>query len=76
MKKHLSDAAVVDALGELTGTWEALPEWSEAALESSLRALAEEKGLGGGKLIHSVRLAGKQIISAAEIGTAAQFRLQ
>ncbi|MEQ1931148.1 MAG: usg protein [Parvularculaceae bacterium] len=26
--------------------------------------------------LHSVRLAGKQIISAAEIGTAAQFRLQ
>jgi len=31
--------------------------WSEAALEEGLRALAEERGVGAGKLIHPLRLA-------------------
>jgi glutamyl-tRNA synthetase len=56
-RKHLGDEAILDALRVLTDRWKALPEWSEDALESTLRTLAEEKGLAGGKLIHPVRLA-------------------
>jgi glutamyl-tRNA synthetase len=32
-------------------------EWNEAALESALRGLAEEMGVGAGKLIHPLRVA-------------------
>ena len=32
-------------------------EWSESALETALRELAEELGVGAGKLIHPLRVA-------------------
>jgi glutamyl-tRNA synthetase len=56
-RKHLSGDAVPDTLAALVERWSAIPEWSVEALESVLRALAEERGLGAGKLIHPVRLA-------------------
>jgi glutamyl-tRNA synthetase len=55
-KKHLSDE-VVRALPILADRWAALPVWTEAELESSLREVASENGLKGGPLIHAVRLA-------------------
>ncbi len=35
----------------------ALPEWTEEALDESLRELAESRGAGAGRIIHPVRLA-------------------
>ncbi|HEX4826485.1 MAG TPA: glutamate--tRNA ligase [Candidatus Polarisedimenticolaceae bacterium] len=54
VRKHMKDPAAVGALAD---EWKALPDWSAAALESSLRALAEQRGLKAGQLIHPVRLA-------------------
>ena len=34
-----------------------LPQWSPEAMESSLRALAEERGLAGGKIFQPLRVA-------------------
>ncbi len=55
--KHLGADATIAALRALSVLWAALPEWTTEALESTLRAAAEEKGLPGGTLIHAVRLA-------------------
>jgi glutamyl-tRNA synthetase len=55
--KHLSDDAIVSALGELRMRWEALTDWTAGPLEAALRDVAVSHGLSGGKLIHPVRLA-------------------
>ena len=57
VKKHLRGDATSAALRALALRWAALPEWTTDALESTLRAVAEENGLTGGALIHPVRLA-------------------
>jgi glutamyl-tRNA synthetase len=57
VKKHLASDAIAAALRELTRRWSAVSDWTEAALESELRLVADEHLLSGGKLIHPVRLA-------------------
>jgi glutamyl-tRNA synthetase len=44
-------------LDSLIARWQALPDWSVAALEESLRETAGTLGVSAGKLIHPVRLA-------------------
>ena len=44
-------------LSKLAARYEALEDWSPAALERELRAAAEEAGVSAGKLIHPTRLA-------------------
>ncbi len=57
-KKHFKQPDVVAArLEALLERWERLPEWNEASLERTLRALAEEMGVKAGAFIHPVRLA-------------------
>jgi glutamyl-tRNA synthetase len=57
VKKHLGADSILGSLRALADRWEVLPEWTEGALESTLRELAETSGLPGGRLIHPVRLA-------------------
>lgn len=57
VKKHLS---AVESMGHLVALREAFavaPEWSEVALEQSLRDLAEARSAKAGTLIHGTRLA-------------------
>jgi glutamyl-tRNA synthetase len=56
-RKHLGADGVPPALAELAGRWAELSDWAIPDLESSLRTLAEQRGLAAGKLIHPVRLA-------------------
>jgi glutamyl-tRNA synthetase len=56
--QHWKDTVVVRGrLERLRADLSDLPEWSEAALESALRERAEAEGVGGGKLIHPLRVA-------------------
>jgi glutamyl-tRNA synthetase len=56
--KHWKDrATTAERLARIAGLWSALPEFEEAALEGSLRALATELGVGAGKVIHPLRVA-------------------
>jgi glutamyl-tRNA synthetase len=55
--KHLGGDAVLPAMRALQAAWSALPDWSPAPLEASLRDAAAASGLSAGKLIHPVRLA-------------------
>jgi glutamyl-tRNA synthetase len=57
LRKHLKDDAIAPALAALSDAWRALPDWRADALEASLRALAEARGLKAAQLIHPVRLA-------------------
>jgi glutamyl-tRNA synthetase len=57
IRKHLAVDGIPSGMAALADRWEVLPDWSTAALEASLRALAEERGVAAGKLIHPVRLA-------------------
>ena len=57
VKKHLGAPEMPGHLTALREAYAALPEWSEAALEQSLRALAEARGVKAGALIHGTRLA-------------------
>jgi glutamyl-tRNA synthetase len=62
VKKHWArdpEAAAghLEALRTRLGDGLAAEEWREEALEHELRALAEERGVGAGKLIHPLRLA-------------------
>jgi len=61
--KHFSPE-VAHRLLQLADRLEALPGWSEAGIEGVVRSLAEEMGLGAGKLIHPTRLA----ISGTTVG--------
>ncbi|MCF6192169.1 MAG: glutamate--tRNA ligase, partial [Candidatus Hydrothermae bacterium] len=57
VRKHFQPPEeVIPRLEALKSRWEALPEWTEEALEHSLRELAEELQVKAGKLIHPVRL--------------------
>jgi len=55
--KHLKDPDLADRLDALTRRLEAIADWSAGTLEQELRAVAEERGIGAGKLIHPTRLA-------------------
>ena len=48
---------VADWLEEMARRFEALPEWTESALEEVVRGYAEELGVSAGKVIHPIRLA-------------------
>jgi glutamyl-tRNA synthetase len=54
MKDRTTSAAL---LGETRDALAALPEWSAASMEDSLRAVAERRGVGAGKLFQPLRVA-------------------
>jgi len=49
--------ATAELLGATRQRLAGLPHWSPEAMESSLRALAEERGLAGGKIFQPLRVA-------------------
>ena len=53
-EKYRDDREPVAALA---GRWADLPEWRKEALEAALRALADERGVKAGALIHPARMA-------------------
>ncbi|MFL6292754.1 MAG: glutamate--tRNA ligase [Thermoanaerobaculia bacterium] len=55
--KFLKDPALPELLETLRDRYDALPEFTREALEAGLRALAEERGVKAGVLIHPVRMA-------------------
>ena len=55
--KHLSAPGVREHLGALRDRFAALESFDRHSLESSLRAVAEERGLKAGVLIHAARVA-------------------
>jgi glutamyl-tRNA synthetase len=55
--KFLADPGLPGHLGALRERYAASPEWTKESLESALRALAEERGLKAGALIHPTRMA-------------------
>ncbi|HEV7517801.1 MAG TPA: glutamate--tRNA ligase [Thermoanaerobaculia bacterium] len=55
--KFLKDPALPGHLEALAGRFAALPAFDKGSLEAALRALAEERGLKAGVLIHPARLA-------------------
>jgi len=62
--KFLADPALPEQLAALRARFAALPEWNKDALDTALRALAEERGVKAGTLIHPTRMA----LSAAAKG--------
>ena len=56
VKKHLSTPGSADHLRALRDAW-ANTEWTEAALEKTLRDLAEARTIKAGTLIHGTRIA-------------------
>ncbi len=58
VRKHWKDAAEVHArLAALRERYSTVESWDEQTLEDELRALADEFGVGAGKLIHPLRVA-------------------
>ncbi len=58
VRKHWKDAgAVASRLAALRDRFARVEPWGEAALEAALRGLADELGVGAGKLIHPLRVA-------------------
>ena len=57
LAKHATGPAFPGPFRALLAQYEALPAWSVAPLEQTLRALAEEAGVAAGKVIHPVRFA-------------------
>ncbi|MGH9361543.1 MAG: glutamate--tRNA ligase, partial [Thermoanaerobaculia bacterium] len=55
--KYADDPAVAEGLAALRERLLALPAWEKEAIEAGLRALAEERGIKAGALIHPARLA-------------------
>lgn len=55
--KFLKDPALPELLEALRDRYAALPEFNKEGLEAGLRALAEERGVKAGVLIHPVRMA-------------------
>ena len=55
--KHWKDPATAERLRALHARFAALEDWAEPALEDALRALADQLGVGAGKLIHPLRVA-------------------
>ncbi len=57
VQKHWKNPAEVRArLAALRGRYDAIESWDEESLESELRSLADELGVGAGKLIHPLRV--------------------
>ncbi|MDH3785587.1 MAG: glutamate--tRNA ligase, partial [Acidobacteriota bacterium] len=56
-RKHLKGEDLEDRLSALNDGLDAMTKWDAEALESSVRALAEERQLSAAKLIHPLRLA-------------------
>ena len=56
-KKHLKTEDLAERLSELHDAWEKTEPFDVTTSEQALRALAESRGLGAGKLIHPLRLA-------------------
>jgi len=56
-KKRLKDEAIPEWLDQLAERFEQLDELTEANSEEAIRELSETLEIGGGKLIHPVRLA-------------------
>lgn len=57
VRKHWKKEGVLQKLQKLTGRLESMAKWTEEELERVLRGLAEEEGIGAGKIIHPTRLA-------------------
>jgi glutamyl-tRNA synthetase len=56
--KHWKDSQdALEKLGRLMAVTREVDDWSEESLEAQVRALAEDMGIGAGKLIHPLRLA-------------------
>ena len=55
--KHLAAPGLADHLRALRDAYAALDPFTEAALEQTLRSVAETRGLKAGALIHATRLA-------------------
>lgn len=55
--KRLKKEGAMAHLQELAGRYAAQSDFTAAALEASLRAMAEAKGVGAGELVHPVRVA-------------------
>jgi glutamyl-tRNA synthetase len=56
VKKHLSTPGTAEHLRALRGAFTSI-EWNEAVLETTLRDLAEARGVKAGMLIHGTRIA-------------------
>ncbi len=56
-RKRLKDENTPAWLDELANRFEALEDWTEEALDETLRVYSEELEVGAGKLIHPTRLA-------------------
>lgn len=58
VRKHWKDPALVrEYLAALRQRYAVVDPWDEQTLEDELRALADELGIGAGKLIHPLRVA-------------------
>ncbi len=57
VKKHLGDPSVLPHLQAWIAALETIPSFDAAALETTLRALAESRGIKPGVLIHATRVA-------------------
>jgi glutamyl-tRNA synthetase len=55
--KYWKDSEVGGRLRALASAFAAVAEWNPTSLEEALRRLAAESGIGGGKLIHPLRVA-------------------
>jgi glutamyl-tRNA synthetase len=55
--KYRGDPALVERLGAWRERLSRLPQWEAQSLERELRALADERGVAAGKLIHPTRFA-------------------
>jgi glutamyl-tRNA synthetase len=57
VRKHVKDDEVAQRLRELHDVLVAAEPFDVTSAESALRKLAEQRGIGAGKLIHPLRLA-------------------
>jgi len=57
VQKHWSKEGVLDWMRKIVRHLELLTVWKAEDLEKTVRRLAEEMGVGAGKIIHSVRVA-------------------
>jgi len=57
VEKHLSAAGLPEHLDALSSALRALPDFTEAAVETTFREVAAARGIKAGALIHAVRVA-------------------
>jgi len=57
VKKHFTNEGVGDHLTQLIQRLSGLKKWNEERIEFEIRGLAEELGVGAGKIIHPARVA-------------------